>query len=159
MNKIDDVVKKLKSNNKTISTMESCTGGGLVNAITNISGASSVISFSAVTYSNEYKVKMGVSKEIIDKYSVYSKETAQSMAKAISDFTLSDYGVGITGKLGVYDPKNLSGDDDTVFVCIYDRINNKYNDIKIKVNSNDRKDDKLEVIEKISDYFMRYISE
>lgn len=40
--------------------MESCTGGALVNAITNIPGASEVLKFSAVTYSNEYKIKLGV---------------------------------------------------------------------------------------------------
>ena len=70
------VVEKLTENKETIATMESCTGGGVANAITNIEGASSVLKFSAVTYSNEYKIKMGVSSEVIDKYSVYSQETA-----------------------------------------------------------------------------------
>ena len=50
------VVEKLIKLNKTISTMESCTGGALVNEITNVEGASNVIKFSAVTYSNEYKI-------------------------------------------------------------------------------------------------------
>ena len=62
------VIEKLKQKNKTISTMESCTGGGVANVITNIEGASEVLKFSAVTYSNEYKIKMGVSSEVIDKY-------------------------------------------------------------------------------------------
>ena len=61
------LISKLTKLNKTISTMESCTGGALANAITNIEGASNVIKFSAVTYSNEFKIKMGVSKNIIDK--------------------------------------------------------------------------------------------
>ena len=71
-----EVVNLLKEQGKTISTMESCTGGSLVNSITNISGASDVIKFSAVTYSNEFKIKMGVDECVIDKYSVYSIETA-----------------------------------------------------------------------------------
>ena len=54
------VVEKLIEDKKTISTMESCTGGGVANAITNIEGASSILKFSAVTYSNEFKIKMGV---------------------------------------------------------------------------------------------------
>ena len=55
---MNELLCKLKTNNKTISSMESCTGGGFANAITNIEGASDVINFSAVTYSNEYKIKM-----------------------------------------------------------------------------------------------------
>ena len=102
-----DLVKLLIEKNKTISTMESCTGGGVANAITNVEGASNVLKFSAVTYSNEFKIKMGVDKSIIDKYSVYSIETANEMSKNISKFTNSDYGIGITGKLNRVDENNL----------------------------------------------------
>ena len=45
-----EIVQKLIKLNKTISTMESCTGGYIVNEITNIEGASDVLKFSAVTY-------------------------------------------------------------------------------------------------------------
>ena len=62
------IVKILNSNGKTISTMESCTGGACVNAITNVPGASQVLNFSAITYSNDFKIKMGVSEEVINKY-------------------------------------------------------------------------------------------
>ena len=65
---MNEVIKLLTEKNKTISTMESCTGGGIANAITNIEGSSEVFKFGAVTYSNEYKIKMGVSSNIIDKY-------------------------------------------------------------------------------------------
>ena len=57
-NNLREIIKILTEKNKTISTMESCTGGGVANAITNIEGASEVLKFSAVTYSNEYKIKM-----------------------------------------------------------------------------------------------------
>ena len=62
-----ELVKLLSLNHKNISVMESCTGGGVANAITNIEGASEVLKFSAVTYSNEFKIKQGVDKNIIDK--------------------------------------------------------------------------------------------
>ncbi len=83
---MEDVVNKLKENYYHIATMESCTGGGVANAITNIPGASEVLKFSAVTYSNEYKIKMGVNKSIINEYSVYSMEVADEMSKKISEF-------------------------------------------------------------------------
>ena len=79
-----ELVKIFKEGNKTIAFMESCTGGYLANQITNISGASDVLKVSAVTYSNEYKIKFGVSKNIIEKFTVYSQETAIEMAKKYS---------------------------------------------------------------------------
>lgn len=156
-NKLKAIIKNLSKNNRTISTMESCTGGGLANIITNIPGASKVINYSAVTYSNEYKIKMGVSKKTIDKYSVYSRQTAREMAKAISEFSNSNLGVGITGKLGIPDSNNLNGEDNKVYMCIYDSDKNVYNDLYVYVNSEDRKDDKLEVIEVIIDFLYDYV--
>ena len=145
------IIDKLILNNKTISTMDSCTGGGLANEITSYEDASKVLKFSAVTYSNEYKIKMGVKEEIINKYTVYSIETAHSMAKSISNFTNSNYGVGITGKLNKVDLDNPYGEDNIVFVSIYDKDNNIYHDLEIKVDKSSRKENKIFVINKIID--------
>ena len=122
---MERVVEKLIKNNKTISTMESCTGGAIANAITNIPNASKVINFSAITYSNEYKIKMGVSEELINKYSVYSMEVANAMSKSIVNYTNSNYGVGVTGKLKKIDENNLFGEDDIVYLSIYDKDNDQ----------------------------------
>ena len=64
---IEKIVKYLIDNNITISTMESCTGGLLASLITDVKDASSILKYSAVTYSNEFKIKMGVDENIIDK--------------------------------------------------------------------------------------------
>ena len=129
--KIKIVVNKLIDINKTISTMESCTGGGIVNELTNIEGASAIIKFSAITYSNEYKIKMGVNKDVIDKYSVYSLETAMEMSSKIANFTNSNYGIGITGKLNRIDKANLVGENNIIFISIYDNENNNYIDFQL----------------------------
>lgn len=153
MEKLDKIVKMLKEKNKYVSTMESCTGGGLVNAITNIPGASEILKFSAVTYSNEFKIKMGVLKETIDTYSVYSMETAIDMSKKISEFTNSNYGIGITGKLNRADINNLAGDDNMVYFSIYNKdTNTNYND-SIRVSKSSREENKDEVITKIVNNF------
>lgn len=144
-----DVVEKLRTKGCTIAAMESCTGGAVASAITDIEGSSEVLKFSAVTYSNEYKIKMGVDKEIIDKYTVYSKETAVSMAKSISSFALSDYGIGITGKLNRIDKNNLYGADNQVFVCIYDKNEDKNYNLEILVDKNSRVENKEFIIQKI----------
>ncbi len=143
------IVNKLIENKETISTMESCTGGDLANEITNVSGSSEVLKFSAVTYSNEYKIKMGVSKDTIDKYSVYSMEVAREMSKCISEFTSSTYGVGITGKLNRVDKNNLFGEDNVVYFSIYNSKDNKYYTNKIRVTNKSRKLCKNDVVKEI----------
>ena len=150
---IRDLVLKLIDKKKTISSMESCTGGGFANEITNIEGASDILKFSAVTYSNEYKIKMGVSKELIDKYSVYSFEVSDSMAFNISEFTNSDFGVGITGKLNRVDKNNPYGEDNVVFVSVFDRENKKYYRREVMATRSSRCDNKELVIEVICDIF------
>lgn len=146
---MQEVVNWLIKCNKTVSVMESCTGGMMASEITNISDASKVFSFGAVTYSNEAKIKMGVSKSVIDKYGVYSKEVAISMAKTIACYANSNYGIGITGKLKKADRANLVGADDLVFFSIYDCDNNDYYTDCIQVSYDNRIDNKVEVINKI----------
>lgn len=135
---MEEIIEYLKNNNKYISTMESATGGYIASSITNISGSSMVFKFSAVTYSNEFKIKMGVDKDIISKYSVYSMECSNSMSKAISIFSNSDYGVGVTGKINDPDPNNLYGDDNIVYLSIYDKKNNNYFNKIINVQNQSR---------------------
>lgn len=141
------VVLELIKRGETIATMESCTGGGVANQITNVEGASEVLKYSAVTYSNQYKIKMGVDSDVIDKYSVYSMETAHEMALNISRFANSDFGVGITGKLNRADEANNFGKDNEVFVSIYYKDN--YYDLDISVDGKTRKQNKDVVINEI----------
>ena len=142
--KCQEIVKILKEKSKTIAFMESCTGGFLANEITNISGASDVLKVSTVTYSNEYKIKFGVSKAIIDTYTVYSTETAREMAKKISEYAKSDIGVGITGELG-----NTINRKPKVYYTIYLANENKYINKTLETTAKQRKDMKKEVADKV----------
>ena len=143
------IVNKLIQLNKSISTMESCTGGCIANAITNIPGSSDVFKFGAVTYSNEYKIKLGVSEELISKYSVYSKEVSDSMSKTISNYTDSDYGIGITGKLNRVDKNNEFGSDNVVYISIYDRVNDRFYNSIVTVLYDDRCKNKEMVLDSV----------
>lgn len=149
-----EVVELLNKNNKTISTMESCTGGGVANAITNIEGSSRVFMFGAVTYSNEYKIKMGVDQNIIEKYSVYSMETANEMSRSISTYTSSNYGVGITGKINKADPSNPYGEDNKIFISIYDKDNDRYHNKEITASSVSRSQNKEIIIKEITEMLL-----
>lgn len=139
---VKNIVNLLIERKQMIATMESCTGGGVADIITNIEGSSAVFRFGAVTYSNEYKIKMGVPEEVINTYTVYSRETAEAMAKAICQFTMSDYGIGVTGKLNCYDPNNLFGSDNMVYFSIYSLDKNKFYTGEILVTRENRKQNK-----------------
>ena len=140
------LVQKLKQNGKKVATMESCTGGGFANAITNISGSSEVFNFGAVTYSNDFKVKMGVEASVIEQFTVYSEQTANEMSKKIVLFTGADYGVGITGKLKKVDPNNECGSDDLVYISVFNKSEEQFRSRKVQVFSNSRKKNKQVVV-------------
>jgi len=139
-----EIVKILKEKNKTIAFMESCTGGFLANEITNISGASDILKVSAVTYSNEYKEKLGVSKNVIDTYTVYSIETAKEMATKIAEFANSNIGVGITGELG-----NTINKEPKVYFSIYFADEEEYINKTIIVETKQRRKMKEEVANQV----------
>ncbi len=154
---MQEIIQILTQKAQTISTMESCTGGAIVNAITNIEGASEVLKFSAVTYSNDYKIKMGVDANIINQYTVYSQQTAKAMAKTISDYTNSDYGLGITGKLNRRDRYNQHGRDNEVFISIYDRNNDTYHNFTYLANKESRLENKNEIINLVTSRLLNII--
>ena len=152
-----EIVRRLELLNKTISTMESCTGGAVASEITNVEGSSNVLKYSAVTYSNEYKIKMGVDENVIDEYTVYSKETAREMAKNISSYTNSNIGIGITGQLNRIDPANPVGKVNEVYISIYDKDLDKYYDEYLQVNGESRKDNKEQVINRLENVLLKVL--
>ena len=108
----------LIENNLTITTMESCTSGLIASFITDIDNSSKVFQGAAVTYSNNAKIAQGVSAETIEKYGVYSKETAIDMAKTAKKNFDTDIAVGITGSLGIADPNNSDSTPGEVYFAI-----------------------------------------
>ena len=96
----------LISRNLTITTMESATSGQVASLITDTEGSSAVLKGAFVTYCNEAKIMQGVPAGIIDKYTVYSKETAGAMAKACRKAYNANIGIGVTGTMGNVDPAN-----------------------------------------------------
>lgn len=102
----EKLTKLLIEKHMTITTMESATAGQLASLITDTEGSSAVLKGAFVTYCNEAKIMQGVPKEIIDRYTVYSKETAEAMAEACIKAYQADIGIGVTGTMGNVDPDN-----------------------------------------------------
>ena len=113
------VVQALAEKNLFIATVESCTGGGLTNAITNIAGASEVMKAGFITYSNEQKIALGVPTEVIERFTVYSLEVAEAMAKAgLQAAAKADIGLGITGSITRVDPANPNSQPGEVYIAV-----------------------------------------
>lgn len=94
------VAKKLMENDITFSLAESCTGGRLAAKITSIPGISKVFDRGLVTYTKKAKIdELDVGADIIEKFSVYSKETALGMVEGLSEKTGSKLCVSVTGIL------------------------------------------------------------
>ncbi len=95
------VVALLSEKGLTVATAESCTGGKVSEALTQISGASKVFECGICAYSNRIKEELlSVKKETLQKFSAISAETAVEMAKGIRKVTGADIGVSITGNAG-----------------------------------------------------------
>src|SRR3970282_500595 len=95
------VGKLLTQQKKTISTAESCTGGNIAQLLTSVSGASNYFKGSVVSYATETKISvLGLSEDLINKYSVVSAEVAKQMAINVKNIMKTDYAIATTGNAG-----------------------------------------------------------
>lgn len=95
------VVPELARRGQTVATAESCTGGLLAAAITDVPGSSAVFRTGVVTYANESKTHLlGVPEELLARVGAVSEEVARHMAAAVRERTGSHWGIGITGIAG-----------------------------------------------------------
>ena len=97
----ESVVKLLQNRQTTITTAESCTGGLIASAITEIAGASTVFEAGFVTYSNRMKQQLvGVSELTLKMYGAVSEEVVIAMTKGALERSGADYGIAVSGVAG-----------------------------------------------------------
>jgi nicotinamide-nucleotide amidase len=105
----ETVLRLAREHGDTLATAESCTGGLVAAALTDVPGASDVFTGSVVTYSNEAKAALlGVPPSMLERYGAVSEEVAIAMAEgALSalDVTRSVAVTGIAGPDGGSDEK------------------------------------------------------
>ena len=98
---MENFINLLKKYNLTVSTAESCTGGLVASAITEISGSSAFFGMGVVTYANEAKMKLlGVKSDTLTAYGAVSEQTAKEMAEGILSLSDSDVSISVTGIAG-----------------------------------------------------------
>jgi nicotinamide-nucleotide amidase len=95
------VLEACRARGLKIATAESCTGGLVAAALTEIAGSSDVVDRGFVTYSNEAKQQMlGVASETLRDTGAVSRQTAQEMARGAIAPSHAEIAVAITGIAG-----------------------------------------------------------
>jgi nicotinamide-nucleotide amidase len=95
------VIKLCIERKLTVATAESCTGGLVAGALTEVPGSSAVLDRGFVTYSNDAKQQMlGVPLETLRDYGAVSRQTAEAMAQGALAKAKVDLAVSITGIAG-----------------------------------------------------------
>ena len=95
------VIEQNRARGRRIAVAESCTGGLVAAALTEIAGSSDVFEAGFVTYSNEVKTGLlGVSEEVIETFGSVSVAAAWAMAQGAIDRSGADVAVAITGIAG-----------------------------------------------------------
>jgi nicotinamide-nucleotide amidase len=84
----------------TLAVAESCTGGYISHRVTRVAGSSVYFRSGIVTYSNEAKLRLGVSHPTLERCGAVSRETALEMAQAVRQQAATDVGLSVTGIAG-----------------------------------------------------------
>lgn len=85
----------------TLSTAESCTGGGIAALVTSVPGSSAYFRGGVVAYSNEVKTSvLGVSPLTIETYDVVSREVVTEMARGVQALLHTDCAISTSGIAG-----------------------------------------------------------
>ena len=101
MSRAKDIVERASGAGIVIATAESCTGGMISAAITDVAGSSRVLDRGFVTYSNAAKMDMlGVSAETLDAYGAVSEQMAAEMATGALKHSNATLSVSVTGIAG-----------------------------------------------------------
>ena len=97
----EEIGELLKAKNLSLSTAESCTGGGIAALITSVPGSSEYFNGGIVAYSNEIKKDLlHVSAETLEKHGAVSRETVTEMVKGAMKTLKTDCAVATSGIAG-----------------------------------------------------------
>ncbi|MBL6769203.1 MAG: CinA family protein [Alphaproteobacteria bacterium] len=115
-----EIVTSLKQSGMRICCAESCTGGMIAAAITDIAGSSAVFSRGFVTYSNQAKINMlGVKPETLTLYGAVSGQTVSEMASGAitASEDEADFAVAVSGIAGP-DGGTVEKPVGLVYICV-----------------------------------------
>jgi len=98
---VEELSERLRGQGYTLGTAESCTGGMIASAITDLPGSSQIFSGSIVSYSNEVKTKLlGVPQNILEKHGAVSGECVRAMVAGAAKVLGTDAAIAVSGIAG-----------------------------------------------------------
>ena len=153
---MDKLFDFLKQNNLTISTAESCTGGMIASAITDVSGSSGFFGTGVVTYSNEAKMKLiGVKRETLERFGAVSEQTAAEMAEGVLKLGDADVAVAVTGIAGP-----TGGTAEKPVGLVYIGVSGKYGTFAYKNNFEGSRDEvRRETVKRSFELVYNYLTD
>jgi PncC family amidohydrolase len=93
--------ERLRRSGRSLAVAESCTGGLLGSAVTDVPGSSAYFLGGVISYADRVKVdQLGVSDAVLRRYGAVSEEAAAAMASGVRQLLKADIGVSITGVAG-----------------------------------------------------------
>lgn len=97
----EELVAQLIAAGKTVATAESCTGGWIAKAITDIPGSSAVFEYGIVSYSNSAKASLlGVDSATLEAHGAVSEATVREMAEGVVTLSGAEIGLAVSGIAG-----------------------------------------------------------
>ena len=97
----EEVISACKNNNLQLATAESCTGGLIAGCLTAVSGASDVLQYGYVTYTNQAKINLlGVSAGVLSEHGAVSELVSRTMADGAIRYGYANIAVSVTGIAG-----------------------------------------------------------
>ncbi|MDH5377018.1 MAG: nicotinamide-nucleotide amidase [Gammaproteobacteria bacterium] len=121
LHSIGELGRRLLARRQSLATAESCTGGWIAKACTDVPGSSSWFDRGFVTYSNEAKQEMlGVREQTLNEFGAVSSETVSEMALGTIERSKADMAVSVSGIAGP-GGGSVSKPVGTVFMAIAQR--------------------------------------
>lgn len=134
----NQLIKELKAKNSKIAFAETITGGGLAKAIIEIPGASDIIDYSVVVYSNESKIEqLKVNKKTLETNGAVSEQTVYEMAIGLRNLSHANINVAISGIAG---PSGCSVLKPVGMTCVAIDINGLIKTYSFIIKGNERKE-------------------
>lgn len=146
----------LRAQNLKLATAESCTGGMISAAFTDLSGSSDIFDRGFVTYSNEAKMDMlGVLQATLDAHGAVSEHTAKQMCEGALKNSLADITIAVTGIAGP-----SGGSEDKPVGLVYIGLAKKNADTQVfkHIFAGDRQAVRQQTVEQAITHLMDIIS-
>ena len=98
---VEELAGLLRRSGRTLATAESCTGGWVSKALTDLAGSSDWFGYGLVTYSNRAKQRLlGVGHDTLERYGAVSEQVVEEMARGLLELSGADLGLAVSGIAG-----------------------------------------------------------